>query len=166
VTATHPLRGALSVALVRRVLYALTVIGIVATAFELATVRHWNGLEQLIPWAALMVLAVATVLALLPAGSARIAARVLALIVLGASIYGVVDHIAVNYNSGPLDQRFADTWDTLSSTQQWWYAITKTVGPAPTLAPGILGQTALLLFLAGLLTNRPTPEEAVADNAA
>lgn len=159
-TAIHPPRGALSVALVRRALYALTVIGIFATAFELATERHWNGLEQLIPWAALMVLAVATVLALLPAGSARIVARVLALIVLGASIYGVLDHIAVNYNSGPLDQRFADTWDTLPSTQQWWYAITKTVGPAPTLAPGILGQTALLLFLAGLLTTRPTPEPA------
>jgi hypothetical protein len=166
VTAVHPPRRALSVALVRRTLYALTVIGIIATAFELATERHWNGLEQLIPWAALLILAVAAVLALLPAGSARSAARVLALIVLGASIYGVLDHIAVNYNSGPLDQRFADTWDTLPSTHQWWYAITKTVGPAPTLAPGILGQTALLLFLAGLLTTRPTPEEAVADKAA
>jgi hypothetical protein len=37
---------------------------ILATAFELAIERHWNNLEQLIPWLALAVLAVATVLAL------------------------------------------------------------------------------------------------------
>jgi hypothetical protein len=31
---------------------------------------------------------------------------------------------------------------------QWWYAITRTVGPAPTLAPGMLGQAAATLMLA------------------
>ena len=78
------------------------------------------------------------------------AARVLALLVLAASMYGVVDHILVNYNAGALDQRYADTWDTLPRVEQWWYATTKTVGPAPTLAPGVLGQSALLLILATL----------------
>lgn len=66
-----------------------------ATAFELATERHWHGLEQLIPWIALGVLTV-------------------------ASIYGVVDHIAVNYNSGPLDYRFADSWQTHPLIQRGW----------------------------------------------
>jgi hypothetical protein len=149
-------RGIFSAALVRRGLYALTVIGIVATAFELATVRHWLSLEQLIPWVALVVLATATVLALLPVRWGRIAAESLALLVLSASVYGVIDHAVVNYNSGPLDQRFAESWDSLSPTQRWWYAITKTVGPAPTLAPGILGQTAVLLLLASLMPT-PTP---------
>jgi hypothetical protein len=136
--------------LVRRALIALTVVGILAAAFELAIERHWNGLEQLIPWLALAVLALATVLVLIPGGRGVTAARVLALLVLGASIYGVVDHILVNFNSGALDQNFADTWDTLPLVERGWYAITKTVGPAPTLAPGVLGQSALLLLLATL----------------
>jgi hypothetical protein len=136
--------------LVRRGLVALTVIGILAAAFELAADRHWNGLEQLIPWAALGVLAVATALALVPGGRGVTSARVLALLVLGASIYGVVDHMLVNFDSGALDQRYADTWDALPLVERWWYAATKTVGPTPTLAPGVLGQSALLLLLATL----------------
>jgi len=135
---------------VRRSLIALTAIGILAAAFELATDRHWNSLEQLIPWAALVVLAVATVLVTIPGKRGVTATRVLALLVLAASIYGVITHILVNYNAGVLDQRFATTWDGLPVLQRWWYAATKTVGPAPTLAPGVLGQTALLLLLATL----------------
>jgi hypothetical protein len=142
---------------VRRGLYALTVIGILATAFELATVRHWLDIEQLIPWVALVVLAIATVLALASFRQGRIAAGLLALLVRGASVYGVIDHTVVNYNSGPLDQRFADTWESLSPAKRRWYAFTKTVGPAPTLAPGILGETAVLLLLACLM---PTPTAA------
>jgi hypothetical protein len=134
--------------LVRRALVALTAVGIVAAAFELYGERHWNGPEQLVPWAALAVLAVATVLVLLPGGAARTTGRVLALLVLAASVYGVADHIMVNYDSGALDQRFADSWDTLPMPTRWWYAASKQVGPAPTLAPGVLGQTAALLLLA------------------
>jgi hypothetical protein len=145
-----PTPGRNSAALVRHGLVALTVIGILAAAFELAAERHWNGLEQLIPWLALAVLAVATAMVLVPGGRGVTAARVLALLVLGASIYGVADHILVNFNSGALDQRYADTWDALPLVERWWYAATKTVGPAPTLAPGVLGQSALLLLLATL----------------
>jgi hypothetical protein len=134
--------------LIRRVLVALTAIGIAAAAFELYGERHWNGPEQLVPWAALAALAVATVLVLLPGGAARTTGRALALLVLAASVYGVVDHILVNYGSGALDQRFADSWDTLPMLTRWWYAASKQVGPAPTLAPGVLGQTAALLLLA------------------
>ena len=111
-------------------------------------------MEQLIPWLALSVLTIATVLSLL-GGWGRIAARVLAIVVLGSSIYGVIDHTLVNYSAGPLDQRFADTWETLPSAQQWWYAVTKTVGPAPTLAPGVLGLASVLLLFASLVDTRP-----------
>jgi hypothetical protein len=134
--------------LVRRALVALTAVGIAAAAFELYGEQHWNGPEQLVPWAALAVLAVATALVLLPSGAATTTARALALLVLAASAYGVADHILVNYGSGALDQRFADTWDTLPVLTRWWYAASKQVGPAPTLAPGVLGQTAVLLLLA------------------
>ena len=134
----------------RRGLIALTVLGILAAAFELATERHWNGLQQLIPWLALAVLAVASALVLIRRKRGVTVARVLALLVLAASLYGVIDHVLVNYNAGALDQRYATTWDTLPRVQRWWYATTKTVGPAPTLAPGVLGQSALLLLLASL----------------
>ena len=151
------------ITLVRGGLLALTVIGILATAFELITERHWNGLEQLIPWVALAALAVAVVLAMLPGRAAQLLARVLALVVLGASIYGVLDHITVNYNSGPLDQRFAYTWASMPATQRWWYAATKQVGPSPPLAPGVLAQTALLLLLATVLRTKRTEPEPVPD---
>lgn len=151
------------ITVVRRSLLVLTLIGIAATAFELGTERHWNGLEQLIPWFALATLTAALVLAMLPSRGAQILARVLALLVLGASVYGVLDHITVNYNSGALDQRFADSWESLSSTQRWWYAATKQVGPSPPLAPGMLAQTAVLLLLAGVMRRkRARPEPAVA----
>ena len=142
-TATRPRSG-----LVRRGLVALTGIGILAAAFELFSEHHWNGVEQLVPWVALAALTVATVLVLLPGGPGVGVARLLALLVLAASVYGVVDHVLVNYASGPLDQRFADSWDALPPLTRVWYAVSKEVGPAPTLAPGVLGQTALLLLLA------------------
>jgi hypothetical protein len=157
VTADHKVASPVLIAFVRRSLLALTLIGILATAFELTTEHHWNGIEQLIPWFALAALVVAVVLAVLPSRSAQLMAMVLALVVLGASAYGVLDHILVNYNSGPLDQRFADTWESLSAPQQWWYAFTKQVGPSPPLAPGILAQTALLLVLASLMRRKLQP---------
>ena len=158
-TAGHKGVSPTMITFVRRSLLALTLIGIAATAFELNTEHHWNGLEQLIPWFALAALTVALVMAVLPGRGARLLATVLALVVLGASVYGVLDHITVNYNSGPLDQRFADTWESLSATQRWWYAATKEVGPSPPLAPGMLAQTALLLLLATLMRKKSAEAE-------
>ena len=149
------------VVLVRCGLVALTAVGILATAFELATERHWNGIEQLVPWIALVVLAVALALLLIPDSRGVPAARMLAVLVLGAATYGVVDHVVVNYESGALDQRYSESWETLPVVQQWWLAVTKTVGPAPTLAPGVLGQSALLLVLASACSTRRREVEPV-----
>lgn len=146
--------GARAGGLMRRGLLALVVVGILATAFELATERHWHGFVQLIPWYALAVLGVATALLAVPGGRGVTVARVLALVVLGASAYGVLDHVLVNLDSGALDRRYSATWDGLPLVEQWWLAVTKTVGPAPTLAPGVLGQSALLLLLATLCAPR------------
>jgi hypothetical protein len=156
-----PPNGTNVVVLVRRGLVALTAIGVLATAFELATERHWNGIEQLVPWIALAVLAVALALLLVPGGRGVPAARLLAVLVLGAATYGVVDHVLVNYESGALDQRYSESWETLPTVQQWWLAVTKTVGPAPTLAPGVLGQSALLLVLASVGSTRRREVEPV-----
>jgi hypothetical protein len=153
-TQTEESVSAATIVFVRRGLLALTVVSILATAFELYSVAHWQDFEQLIPWAALTALVVATGLSLLPHRWAGIAARVLAIIVLCASGYGVVDHTVVNLGSGPLDYRFTDTWDSMSPIRQWWYAFTKTVGPSPTLAPGALGLAAVLLLLASILSGK------------
>jgi hypothetical protein len=82
-------------------------------------------------------------------------ARVLAVLVLAASVYGVVQHVVVNYESGALDAAYGQEWESLPVPQRWWYALTKTVGPAPPLAPGVLGQAALLLLLATMIPARP-----------
>jgi hypothetical protein len=149
--------GADTGVLVRRGLVALTVIGILGAAFELYSEHHWNDILQLVPWAALVVLAAATVLAVARGGRGTRAAQVLAVVVLVTSIAGVIVHIVVNYDSATLDQRFADSWDSLPLLQRWWYAASKTVGPAPTLAPGMIGQSALVLLLATLARPRQLP---------
>ncbi|WP_214405201.1 hypothetical protein [Pseudonocardia lacus] len=134
--------------LVRRGLLALALIGIGAAAFELYSEQHWNDPIQLIPWGALGALLLAALLVLVPGGRGVVPARVLAVLVLGASLYGVVQHVLTNLATGPLDPRFADTWAALPIYEQIWLAASKQVGSAPTLAPGVLGQTALVLLLA------------------
>jgi hypothetical protein len=136
--------------LMRAGLVALALISVGATAFELASERHWNDLDQLIPWAALAVLLAAIVAVLVPSRIALTTSRLLAAVVLAASLYGVLDHTLANYDAGELDGRYSAVWEELPAAQQWWYAVTKTVGPAPTLAPGVLGQAALLVLLAGV----------------
>ncbi|RCG31882.1 hypothetical protein DQ384_08850 [Sphaerisporangium album] len=130
-------------------LVALTVIGILGAAFELATERHWKSTEQLIPWGALALLGIAALLMLFRHSPKLVTTvRLIAVAVLLASAFGIYEHIAANYDAGLLDQRYAATWETLPVLSRWWYALTKTVGPAPPLAPGMLGQSALLLLLA------------------
>ncbi|HUR04357.1 MAG TPA: hypothetical protein VM347_17560 [Nonomuraea sp.] len=148
--------------MLRRGLLALVLISIMGAALELAAERHWQTMEQLIPWGALALLTLA--LAMLAVGRPQAAVttvRVLALAVLLVAAFGVYAHVSANYDAGLLDQRYADTWDTLSPLTRWWYAVSKSVGAAPPLAPGMLAQSALLLLLATLTrtrTNADTPD--------
>jgi len=57
-------------------------------------------------------------------------------------------HIDVNYQSGPLDYRYAAIWETMPDPTRWWAALSKTVGPAPPVAPGVLAQASLGLLFA------------------
>ncbi|MCW2876741.1 MAG: hypothetical protein JWQ95_841 [Sphaerisporangium sp.] len=145
----------MSTVLVRRALLALTAIGILGAAFELATEQHWKSVEQLTPWVALALLAAGVPLLLFrDSFNLIVAVRLIAVVVLLASVFGIYAHIAANYDAGALDQRYSATWDSLPALSRWWYALTKTVGPAPPLAPGMLGQSALLLLLATFVPHR------------
>ncbi|UBU12885.1 hypothetical protein [Nonomuraea gerenzanensis] len=140
--------------LLRLGLLALVAIGIVGAALELAFERHWESPVQLIPWVALAVQVVALVLLLLrDSGPVLTVVRVLAAIVLLCSLYGVYTHVSVNFGMGAMDPQ----WDSYSPLTQWWYALTKSVGMAPPLAPGMLAQSALLLLLASVTPNRREP---------
>lgn len=134
-----------------RGLLALVVISLAATGAELATERHWATAVQLVPWVALGVLIVATaLLAARGPGAARVV-RALAVLVLLASVYGIVQHVVVNYDAGALDASYGQGWDALPVAARLWYAVTKSVGPAPPLAPGVLGQAALMVLLASFV---------------
>jgi hypothetical protein len=139
-------------------LIGLTALSILGAAFELATERHWQTWEQLLPWGVLVLLTIGvTLLALRDSSGAITVVRMLSLVVLPVALFGVYAHVAANYDAGFLDQRYADTWETIPEVSRWWYALTKSVGPTPPLAPGALAQTALLLLLA-TLARRPDRE--------
>ena len=57
--------------------------------------------------------------------------------VLSAAL-GIWKHVYANYDAGPLDQRYDDTWESLPEARRWWLALTKSVGPSPPLAPAAL----------------------------
>lgn len=135
-------------------LLALVAIGIVGAASELAFERHWQSPIQLIPWVTLALLAAGLVLLAVGDSPRTVAVvRGLALVVLVAAAYGVFVHVSVNHGAGASDSE----WGTLSPLTQWWYAMTKTVGFAPPLAPGMLAQSALMLLLASVTAKRQGP---------
>ena len=67
-----------------------------------------------------------------------------------ASAFGVLKHVQANYDTAPLDRVYGPKWDAMSALDRWWAAASGGVGPAPTLAAGIMVQAALCLLLATL----------------
>ncbi|MEZ4553065.1 MAG: hypothetical protein R3B59_04085 [Dehalococcoidia bacterium] len=133
----------------RLALLILGGLGLAGTAAELTLERHWDGIEQLIPWPFLGAGVVS--LGLLTGrpgrGTVQLARVLAAALFVGASI-GVWRHVAANYDAGFLDFRYADRWPAMSGIDRWWHAATKTVGPAPVLAPAVLAQVGLALLFA------------------
>ena len=133
----------------RRYLLVLAALGVVGTGAELAMLRHWTTTVQLVPWFALGAVAVAVAaLWLRPSRRTVLLARILAVAVSLAALFGMWEHVRGNYDAGPLDRRYTYTWDTMSSTTRWWKAVTKSVGPSPMLAPAVLVQASLCLLFA------------------
>jgi hypothetical protein len=142
-------------------LLVLAGAGVAGTAMELAFLRHWNGLEQLIPWAALAVLAAAVLLVAVRPSAGRVhLGRAAGATGSAAGLYGVWTHVVENYHAGPLDGIYGPRWDAMTALDRIWTAATGGVGPAPTLAPAALAQIGLCLLLATLghpALRRPAP---------
>jgi len=128
-------------------LLVLAGLAVAGTAVELAMLRHWNGVVQLIPWFALAVVTVAIVLA---AGRRVRLARILAIAVIMVAAVGIYEHTLANYHAGPLDFRYATKWATMSRKSRWWAAFSESVGPSPTLAPLVLAWSSLCVWFATL----------------
>lgn len=144
-----PSAEARALAAVRSGLLGLCAAGVVGTAVELAMLRHWSSFLQLVPWLALAPLAGALVLlALRPSPAAVRVARSVAVAVVIVAGFGILEHVKANYDAGPLDRRYATSWETMSAPSRWWTAASGGVGPSPALAPAVLAQAALCLALA------------------
>lgn len=135
----------------RLALIALAALSVAGTAVELATLRHWNGAVQLIPWGIAGLLAILTiVMATRPGPGALRLVRGGAVLAILASAFGVVRHVVANHETAPLDRVFGPKWDSMSALSRWWEAASGGVGPAPSLAAGVLAQAALCLLAATL----------------
>jgi hypothetical protein len=133
----------------RRTLLAIAGLGTVAVALELATGRHWAQPRQLVAWAAVALLAAAvgTAAAAERHQELRAAVRLLAGTVILLGSVGVLVHVVANHDAGPLNGSYGIGWDQRPAPVRWWLAATKTVGPAPPLAPGLLALQGSLVLL-------------------
>ncbi|MDQ2952285.1 MAG: hypothetical protein M3R54_08490, partial [Chloroflexota bacterium] len=71
--------------------------------------------------------------------------RLIALGAMAAAAVGVGFHIIENYRVGPLDQTYSLVWESMSEPARWWAAFSKSLGPAPTFAPGALALIGVLV---------------------
>lgn len=148
--------------LLRRALLGIAGVTVLGTALELLSLQHWKEPSQIIPFACLAALAVAIGLLLgRPSAAVVRAARAVAVVVCLASAFGMVQHVHGNYEAGPLDAVYGEEWDTLSVATRWWYALVKTVGPSPALAPGVLALASLCVV--GATLRHPALRTAAAD---
>jgi hypothetical protein len=138
-----------SAEILRKGVIALVGLGIVGMVIELLFLRHWGSAGQAIVWPALALLAAGLgTLAMRPSPRSIRAARAIAIGVSVIALVGIGFHVSENLTAGPLDRNFADIWASMGPMEQWWQAVTGGVGPAPTMAPGVLLQLGLGLLLA------------------
>lgn len=127
----------------------LSLASTVVTAIELAMLRHWNGVDQMIPWLVLGVVAASGIaLAVRPSRATVAAARVVGWGTFAASAFGVWSHVHSNYETAPLNARFTERWPLMSEPSRWWAALNGSVGASPPLAPAALAFAGLCLALA------------------
>ena len=137
--------------LLRNCFVGLAVLSISGTILELAFERHWKDAEQLIPWYAIGGFLIALLLFLVrPTRAGVRATRAILVPVALTSAVGIYYHVHENFKAGFLDFRYSKRWKTMGFVDHYWTAFTKAVGPAPTLAPGVLALACVCLFLATL----------------
>jgi hypothetical protein len=143
--------------LLRRGLVVLAFLGMAGAAIELVFTKHWTTVGMAMAWVDIAVCLVAAVI-LAIASSPRavrsrraiLTARWLAAAGLVLAAVGVLLHVWANLQAGPADPTLGATWATIPPLEQLWDAVTGTVGKAPSLAPGALAETSLILLLATL----------------
>src|SRR5258706_7034527 len=137
--------------LLRNCFVGLAVLSITGTIVELAFERHWKDVEQLIPWYAIggFLIALLVFLARPTVAGVRTTRAILVPVALTSAV-GIYYHIHENFKAGFLDFRYSKRSKTMEFVDHYWTAFTKTVGPAPTLAPGVLAFACVCLFLATL----------------
>jgi hypothetical protein len=145
----------------RQGLLAIAAVGTVTTAIELAFLRHWTNILELIPWLSLALLACAIVPLLAGPTRARLRrARWIAIVNGAIAGLGVLVHVWQNYEAAPLDYRYTASWPTTPEPVRWLLAFTDTVGPTPSLAPAALAFVSVCLLLATVvhpLLDDPAP---------
>lgn len=133
----------------QQVLLALALASGVFVAVELAALRHWNATDQLIPFVVLAIMMVsALVLAIVRGRFGVVQARLVALITVGASLFGLFEHVSSNLDTGVLNSRY--DWAALSGWEHVWLATSGAVGGSPALAPLALALAGILLGLSTL----------------
>ena len=127
-------------------LVALSVVGIaVALAFE----QHWHGTWQLVPWATLGGVSIALAVLLVRTTRATVwFARVLAVLVILATVLGVWRHFDENHHTALLDARYSERWDTMSTGARLWEITKGSVGHVPVPAAGALVPIGVALAMA------------------
>lgn len=141
--------------LLRRGLIVLAVLGIAGASIELTFTEHWTTLGMAMAWAAValsgvaaLILAIASSARVVRSRRAILTARWLSVAGLVLAVVGVLLHVWANLQAGPADPTLGATWATIPPLEQLWDAVTGTVGKAPSLAPGALAETSLILLLA------------------
>jgi hypothetical protein len=130
-------------------LLGLAGIGVAGTGLELASIRHWGSVEQLVPWFVLGVLAAGiAAVGVRPCRVTALAGRLVGVVSVVGGSYGVIEHVVENLDAGPLDHDYAARWGSMSGAGHLWAAASGAVGPAPLLAPAILAFIGLCLALA------------------
>jgi len=146
--------------LLRKFVLWLAAASAAGTAVELAMLRHWRGLDQLIPWAMLGIASVAIALVMRrPTRGVLKAARIVGTVVALTALVGVYEHVAANYHDGARSRATAAAWATMSEPARWLAAVDGSAGQAPPVAPGVLAQVGVLLFFATV--GHPARERAV-----
>lgn len=129
----------------------LAVIGVVGIAMALAYDRHWEEPWQLAPWITLVLVSAA--LAALVFRPSRVTvrlARVIAVLAVVSALLGVWQHFDENYNTAPLDHRYADRWDGMNVIERMWAVGNGDVGHVPVPSAAVLIPIALALWMTTL----------------
>ena len=139
----------------RRGLVALAFLGLAGATIELLFTRHWSSIGMSVAWleigaclVAAVILAIGSSARAVHSRLAILAARWLAVAGLALAIAGVLLHVWANLQAGPAAPTLGATWASIPPLERLWDAVTGTVGKAPSLAPGALAETSLLLLLA------------------